>query len=379
MSNITNYSNNINVLYPIAGQDNDSQGFRDNFSNIKLALTTASNEIDTLALELNPRVERTVILQNATGTISGSSLSLGGATISLSSSTNKNGKPILNIGGASGVSLTDGTTVQVTITNPHAGSTWPYTNSFSVDQPQLVKLGSTFKFYDAETDMYTVIGVNSTTVTTNIEFDPVLLSSHGITSGTTITLNNGKLLGSPSLLTSPPNPPLGGPGDKPGDMYITTGSVEICTGTPNGTDPVWVKLNTNIETNTLVKVFPSTVINDSTPNLVCDLSAGTRFFVDDPGTDLYVKFINLPPRPCQVEAFVTVRFNGTTSSIRQIAVDPDTAGRTVNYLVSNTLTDTTHNVELTPVYTPRYGMKNWITLMATTTTNVDVFNIELPF
>jgi hypothetical protein len=32
MSNIN--PNNINGSYPIAGQDNDSQGFRDNFTNI---------------------------------------------------------------------------------------------------------------------------------------------------------------------------------------------------------------------------------------------------------------------------------------------------------------------------------------------------------
>lgn len=38
----------INANYPVAGQDNDSQGFRDNFSRIKVALTTATNEITTL-------------------------------------------------------------------------------------------------------------------------------------------------------------------------------------------------------------------------------------------------------------------------------------------------------------------------------------------
>ena len=33
----------INSAYPVAGQDNDSQGFRDNFSTIKTALTSATN------------------------------------------------------------------------------------------------------------------------------------------------------------------------------------------------------------------------------------------------------------------------------------------------------------------------------------------------
>jgi hypothetical protein len=41
---------NINAAYPVAGQDNDSQGFRDNFGAIKLALSTASNEITNIQL-----------------------------------------------------------------------------------------------------------------------------------------------------------------------------------------------------------------------------------------------------------------------------------------------------------------------------------------
>lgn len=38
----------INASFPVAGQNNDSQGFRDNFANIKLALGTASTEITEL-------------------------------------------------------------------------------------------------------------------------------------------------------------------------------------------------------------------------------------------------------------------------------------------------------------------------------------------
>lgn len=41
--------NNIDSTYPIAGQDNDSQGFRDNFTNIKNNLTFAKTEIEDLA------------------------------------------------------------------------------------------------------------------------------------------------------------------------------------------------------------------------------------------------------------------------------------------------------------------------------------------
>ena len=40
--------NNIDTTYPIAGQDNDSQGFRDNFTNIKTNFEYAESEIDDL-------------------------------------------------------------------------------------------------------------------------------------------------------------------------------------------------------------------------------------------------------------------------------------------------------------------------------------------
>lgn len=40
--------NNIDTTYPVAGQDNDSQGFRDNFTNIKNNFTEAKDEIDDL-------------------------------------------------------------------------------------------------------------------------------------------------------------------------------------------------------------------------------------------------------------------------------------------------------------------------------------------
>jgi hypothetical protein len=41
-------TSDINELYPVAGADNDSQGFRDNFRLVKTGLATASTEITDL-------------------------------------------------------------------------------------------------------------------------------------------------------------------------------------------------------------------------------------------------------------------------------------------------------------------------------------------
>ena len=39
---------NIDTAYPVAGQDNDSQGFRDNFTNINQNFVEAKAEIEAL-------------------------------------------------------------------------------------------------------------------------------------------------------------------------------------------------------------------------------------------------------------------------------------------------------------------------------------------
>jgi hypothetical protein len=47
-STVTNFSNQINVNFPVAGEDNDSQGFRSNFSRIQNAFTSAAKELTEL-------------------------------------------------------------------------------------------------------------------------------------------------------------------------------------------------------------------------------------------------------------------------------------------------------------------------------------------
>jgi hypothetical protein len=47
-SNIKQFSDNIDTNFPVQGRDNPSQGFRDNFAQIKLALITAADEISSV-------------------------------------------------------------------------------------------------------------------------------------------------------------------------------------------------------------------------------------------------------------------------------------------------------------------------------------------
>ena len=67
-------SSNINTFYPIAGQDNDTQGFRTNFTNIVNNFSVAASEISTLqskvisSVLINPSVPSGVYWANWAGT-----------------------------------------------------------------------------------------------------------------------------------------------------------------------------------------------------------------------------------------------------------------------------------------------------------------------
>lgn len=73
-STITEYSSQIDINYPEVGKDNDTQGFRSNFSNIQAALLTASHEITDLqengfklteTNDFNYGIIKSAILQNS--------------------------------------------------------------------------------------------------------------------------------------------------------------------------------------------------------------------------------------------------------------------------------------------------------------------------
>lgn len=49
-STATTFINSINTNYPVPGVDNDTQGFRDNYANIKSSLTTLAGEVSNIQL-----------------------------------------------------------------------------------------------------------------------------------------------------------------------------------------------------------------------------------------------------------------------------------------------------------------------------------------
>jgi hypothetical protein len=47
-STLTNYSNLININFPVSGADNNIQGFHTNFSNTKRAIEVATTELASI-------------------------------------------------------------------------------------------------------------------------------------------------------------------------------------------------------------------------------------------------------------------------------------------------------------------------------------------
>jgi hypothetical protein len=61
---------NIDITYPIAGQDNDTKGFRDNFTNIKNNFSVAAREITNIQATLasTPTLTTAPVSATAAGT-----------------------------------------------------------------------------------------------------------------------------------------------------------------------------------------------------------------------------------------------------------------------------------------------------------------------
>jgi hypothetical protein len=86
MSTIRNFTDNIDTNFPVQGRDNPSQGFRDNFAQIKLALLTTADKVSDLE---NKTSQSTFTLTPATTASNGNGI-LGGIIVGDGFNYNKN-------------------------------------------------------------------------------------------------------------------------------------------------------------------------------------------------------------------------------------------------------------------------------------------------
>ena len=233
-STITNYSLSIDTQFPVPGQDNDTQGFRNNFGNIQNALTAASSEITDLQVtnigiinQINTITKPTniaVVIVTATTIISenitnsGNITNIGNATvsgnittngkfigdgslitnipfsnvtsvgtltnlsvdktISLGTGTNKGtdkvevsvSKDKLLIDGASSIKFITTETVSKSLVDIDLSNPLGYVSTLTLNNVTGLEVGYTFQFFGTETNIHIVNSIN--TLTNKITTDP---------------------------------------------------------------------------------------------------------------------------------------------------------------------------------------------------------------
>jgi hypothetical protein len=261
-SNINN--DNIDSTYPVAGQDNDSQGFRDNFAAIKSNFVAAKTELEDLQAK--------AILKSA---LTGSTLSndFGGSNISNGTYTNFHGTSYTNsstptsadidvrVGSLQVFQITDDST----LTFRHWPTTGKYANvrlhlrnnAIAIDVGDNVTVGKRYTIDTVGSTNFTTMGadptatftgsITGTTLTVTAVASGVLntntyISGSGITAGTKINgLGSGS--GGTGTYTVDTSHPSGtGSVDMTG---MTAGVVFIATNKGSGSGKVkpWKTLN----------------------------------------------------------------------------------------------------------------------------------------
>lgn len=217
---------NIDSTYPIAGKDNDSQGFRDNFASIKSNFTSAKSEIEDL--------QSKVLLKSA---LNGDTLNndLGGSNILNGSYTNFHGTSYTNssVNTTADINIENGD-LQVFTLGSNSTLTfvnWPASGKHANVRVHFRSSSSTV---NVGNDIiigkrYTINEINNTNFAT-MGADPTATIGAGTISGTTLTANG--VIGTLTVGTY-----ISGTGVTPG-TYITATNAQngSLTGTgQNGT------------------------------------------------------------------------------------------------------------------------------------------------
>lgn len=232
-------ANNIDGTYPIAGQDNDSQGFRDNFTNVKTNFTNAKSEIEDL--------QSKVVLKSA---LTGTTLdnSGGGAIISdfqvkdmsetrLAKGTTS-GTVTVNYAEGSYQTVTTSGSISIAFSNFSASGTLSKVRlevtiasvAHTVTLPSSVTIGAD-----------TLQGiVPSTKVITFDATGTYILEFSTDDAGTTVAVNDlTRTRTKQDIRTATAT---GQSGDVAGMMVVDSTNVYVCTGTYDGSTVIWKKL-----------------------------------------------------------------------------------------------------------------------------------------
>jgi len=264
-------TNGINTNYPTPGTNNSSQGFRDNFSQIRTNLDTASNEITDLQ-------NKVVVKTALDGTVLNNDMA---NTLISNASTSGFRATTYNLGNAlSGTVLIDVNRADV----QYGAVTGDLTLQFGGWAPTNTESNVILRLAVANIDA--IISLPNAAVSSNNNFGVTILENYQDVNGTatltapanveiieytfstldcgnSITVSpNNRPFQSTQVLTRTP-PPTGIPGDVAGTVAVDANYIYVCTDTFNST------------------IYPKTVGNTYSGNLV-QMSTTNNLVVNAP-------------------------------------------------------------------------------------------------
>ena len=293
-------TNGINVNYPFPGQNNSSQGFRDNFGQIRTNLNTAATEITDLqnkvvlkaALDnsvLNNDMANAQISNCSTRGFRGTTFNLGNALAgTVLVDVNKadvhygtvTGNVTLQFGSWAPTNTESEVTLRLAVANSDAVISLP---------SQVVSSNNNFGTTLLEN--YTMIG-NTATITAPANTQVLEFTFTSLDCGNTISVApTNRPFQSTQIVTRTP-PPTGLPGDVAGTVSVDANYAYVCTGEFDSDIYPKGVVNTNA-TGNIIQL-------DSTTNLVADAPIIFTGNVDTDNTNIvandvyYIKTISSP-------------------------------------------------------------------------------------
>ena len=293
-------TNGINVNYPVPGENNSSQGFRDNFGQIRTNLNTAATEITDLqtkvvlkaALDnsvLNNDMANAQISNCSTRGFRGTAFNLGNALAgTVLVDVNKadvhygtvTGNVTLQFGSWAPTNTESEVTLRLAVANVDAVISLP---------PQVVSSNNNFGTTLLEN--YTRIG-NTATITAPVNTEVLEFTFTSLDCGNTISVTpTNRPFQSTQIITRTP-PPTGLPGDVAGTVSVDANYIYVCTG----------EFDSDIYAKVVANTFNSgNIIQlNNTTNLVADAPIIFTGNVDTANTNLvandvyYIKTIASP-------------------------------------------------------------------------------------
>ena len=293
-------TNGINTNYPVPGQNNSSQGFRDNFSQIRNNLNTAANEITDLqnkavlktALNntvLNNDMANTLISNASTSGFRATTYNLGNALsgtvlVDVNRADVQYGSVIgdlnLQFGGWAPTNTESNVVLRLTVANTDAVISLPEAcvssnNNFGVTLLE--------NYQD-------VNGTATLTAPSNVEILEYTFSTIDCGNTVTVTPNNRPQQATQIVTRTPP--PTGLPGDVAGTVSVDANYIYVCTSDFDST------LYNKVVNNTFAS--GNIIELSNTNNLVVDAPIIFTGNVDTANTNIlantvyYIKTIDSP-------------------------------------------------------------------------------------